>query len=934
MIAVINSPIILVDASCYIYRAYYAFPPLITSNGTPVWVIYGVINMIRSLLIRYQPTHMAVVFDAPGKTFRDNLFEKYKANRFKTPEDLYIQIGPLCEIIEAMGLPILRVPDVEADDVIGTLAISCARSGNSVLISTGDKDMAQIVSSQITLLNTMSNIIFTPKEIEKKFGVPPTLMADYLALIGDRSDNIPGVPGVGKKTAQLLLNKIGNLKVLYDHLDKISTLGLRGARAIQNALQVNKEIAFLSYKLTTIKTDISLNIFDYQLLIQQENINVLSLLFTQYEFKNWLIDLKLGKWLDKYRFLKNMPSNQWFHNMSLCKKNNLLSDYSGEKKIVKIIHNAEMLYHWVNKINIAKFFIFSIYTDIFNVATANIVGICLSIDTKESAYIPIKNNSINNHQSFLCLEEILSTLRPVLENSKIKKVGQHLKFSYAIFRRYNINLVGMAYDVILELYILYGTVNCQDIKKFLDKDTFDAVTNFKKNYDSYNENNAILDVQNMQIQSLHAAKFVMSLFNLHHALWSKIEANNKLKKIFEEIEMPLISILSRIESYGVLIDKKLLNAHAVELDYRLNALELEAYRLVGAPFNLDSIKQLQEILYNKQKLPILKKTPSGAPSTNEEVLKKLAKKYPIPKILLQYRSLAKLKSTYTNKLISMINTQSNRVHTSYNQTRTSTGRLSSTNPNLQNIPNRNHDGRKIRQAFIAPADFLIVAADYSQIELRIMAHLSQDIKLINDFLSEKDVHTATASEIFVTALHLVTDEQRQQAKTINFGLIYGMSAFGLARQLSVTCKEAQNYVNRYFKRYPGIMQYMQYIREHVNKHGYVSTLDGRKLYLPDIYSTNILRKKSAERAAINAPMQGSAADIIKKAMISVDNWLQRDAIPARIIMQVHDELVFEVHHDIVNSVVKQIKKLMEECFIIDVPLKVDIGVGKNWEQAH
>ncbi|WHL25092.1 MAG: DNA polymerase I [Candidatus Blochmannia vicinus] len=931
MITTINNPIILVDGSFYIHRAYHALPSLKTSNGEPVWVIYGVINMIKSLLVRYQPVHMVIVFDTIGKTFRNNLFEKYKANRIKTPKDLYIQINPLYKIIQAMGLPILQVPNVEADDVIGTLAIFYAQSGIPVLISTGDKDMAQIVSPKITLINTMSNIIFTPKEVERKFGIPPTLIADYLALIGDRSDNIPGVPGVGKKTAQILLKNIGNLKTLYDNLDKIDILGLRGARTIQNILQSNKEIAFLSYKLTNIKTDVSLDTSVYQLSMQQVNINTLLSLFKRYEFKNWLIDLKSKKWLHKYQYLNKLPSNQCLENTFLHQKNNLPLDYVKEKKIIKIIHDIKMLYYWIEKIKISKFFLFNIHTDIFNAATANIISICLSISPNESAYIPIKTNSINNHQDFLYLEEILSILQPILENSEIKKVGQHLKFSHAILKRYNINLVGMAFDVMLELYILYGTSNYQDIKSFLDKDTFKAVIDFKNNY---HKNGIISDIHNIQSQSLHAAKFIKSLFNLHHILWPKIHTNDKLKKIFEEIEMPLVSILSRIESYGVLIDKKLLNAHSVELDYRLNELKLEAYQLVNTSFNLSSTKQLQEILYNKQKLPILKKTPTGIPSTNEEVLKKLAKKYTMPKIILQYRSLAKLKSTYTNKLIAMINETSNRVHTSYNQTRTSTGRLSSTNPNLQNIPNRNLDGRKIRQAFIAPTNFLIVAADYSQIELRIMAHLSQDIKLINDFLSEKDIHTATASEIFVTALNLVTNEQRHQAKTINFGLIYGMSAFGLARQLSVTCKEAQKYVDRYFKRYPGVMRYMKHIREHANKYGYVSTLDGRKLYLPNIFSSNISQKKSAERAAINAPMQGSAADIIKKAMISVDNWLQKDEIPARIIMQVHDELVFEVHHDIVDPAVKKIKKLMENCFVIDVPLKVDIGIGKNWEQAH
>lgn len=603
-----------------------------------------------------------------------------------------------------------------------------------------------------------------------------------------------------------------------------------------------------------------------------------------------------------------------------------------------IIYNIEEFCKWIKKISITDFLMFNIYSDTFDIFNAKIISICLSIcqhSIKEKIYVPIKINQSNiwSYQGFH-IQDILLILKPILENSKIRKIGQNMKFHYALLKYYNIELVGIAFDVSLELYILYGAMNCRYIRRFLDKYIFDAILNFENVYNDYYNNCRDLKSIDIKQESLRADKLMYAMFNLHKILWSKIKEDNKLQRMFEDTEIPLISILSKIERYGVLIDKNLLNNYEVTLNSRLNNLKEQAYKLTDSIFNLDSTKQLQEILYYKYKLPILKRTPSGAPSTNEEVLKRLSKKYLIPRIILEYRSLSKLKSTYTNKLISMMHTKSHRVHTSYNQIRTSTGRLSSANPNLQNIPNRNYDGRKIRQAFIAPRNFLIVSADYSQIELRIMAHLSHDFKLINDFLSGKDIHTVTASEIFVTALHLVTNEQRHQAKTINFGLIYGMSAFGLARQLSVTCKEAQNYVNRYFQRYPGIMQYMKYIKYNVSKYGYVSTLNGRKLYLPDIYSTNISQKRSAERAAINGPMQGSAADIIKKAMVSINSWLQEDKIPIRMIMQVHDELVFEVQNNFIDIAIRQIKKLMEECYILDVPLKVEIGVGKNWEQAH
>lgn len=940
----IKNPIILVDGSFYIHQAYYAFPPLTTSSGKPIWVVYGVINMIKSLLIRYQPIHMTIVFDAIGKTFRDDLFEKYKANRIQMPENLSNQIGALYEIIASMGIPILQVPYVEADDVIATLAVFHAQTGRNVLIATGDKDMAQIVSSQIILINTISNRILNSFDIEKKIGVPPRLIADYLALTGDRVDNIPGVPGIGKKTAQILLTKIGDLRTLYQNLDDIFTLGIRSDKMIRNALISNKKIALLSYQLASIKTNVLLKESDYILFKPMINIEELIKLFKKYEFNSWLIELKSGIWLKKYKCFRTTSAIEKKSDLNVDHiKNTFSSTLEFEKFIVsnscniKVINDIDKFQKWVESIQVTDSLILNICSDTNDIIKTKIISMCLSVCNsciKNMIYVSFETNQLNN--SCIQFKDILFILKPILENSKIKKIGQDMKFHYALLLRYGIHLSGIAFDVLLELYILYGSVNCKYIRHFLHKSTFDAILDFKESCDYYYCNCRLVSIQikNIELKLLCSSRLIFSIFSLHQILWSEIKKNDNLKSIFEDIEIPLITILAEIERYGVLIDKELLNAHSITLNSRLDNLKTQVFQLVNIDFNLDSTKQLQAILYDQQGLPILKKTPNGFPSTSEEVLKKLSKKYLIPRIILEYRSLSKLKSTYINKLTSMINKNSNRVHTSYNQVRTSTGRLSSANPNLQNIPNRNQDGRKIRQAFIAPENFVIVSADYSQIELRIMAHLSHDSKLINDFLSGKDIHAITASEIFVTSLNLVTNEQRHQAKTINFGLIYGMSAFGLARQLSVTCKEAQQYVNRYFQRYPGIMKYMIYIKDNANKYGYVSTLNGRKLYLPDIYSTNISQKRSAERAAINAPMQGSAADIIKKAMISIDFWLKKDNIPARMIMQVHDELVFEVQNNFVDIAVKKIKKLMEECFILDVPLKVGIGIGKNWEQAH
>ncbi|MFI3311965.1 DNA polymerase I [Ewingella allii] len=934
MAQIAENPLILVDGSSYLYRAYHAFPPLTNSAGEPTGAMYGVLNMLRSLLLQYTPSHVAVVFDAKGKTFRDELFDQYKSHRPPMPDDLRAQIEPLHQMVKAMGLPLLVVSGVEADDVIGTLALEAEKAGHAVLISTGDKDMAQLVTPGVTLINTMNNAILGPDEVVEKYGVPPELIIDFLALMGDSSDNIPGVPGVGEKTAQALLQGIGGLDALYADLAKIATLSFRGAKTMGAKLGENKEVAYLSYQLATIKTDVELDITCGELTVAEPDAAELQGLFARYEFKRWLADVEAGTWLSgKKGAAKPAASKKkGGEEIEIAVGEPVERAQLSQEGYVTIL-DQETLDEWIGYLKASDVFAFDTETDGLDTLTANLIGLSFAVAPGKAAYLPVAHDYLDSPAQ-LDRSEVLAQLKPLLEDEKQLKVGQNLKFDRGILLRYDIELKGIAFDTMLESYVLDSVSGRHDMDSLADRYlghktvSFEEIAGKGKNQLTFNQ-------IALEQASPYAAEDADVTLQLHQALWPKIQESATLTTVFNEIEMPLVPVLSHIERTGVLIDQNILAAHSKELTIRLAELETKAHELAEEPFNLSSTKQLQAILYEKQKLPILKKTPGGAPSTNEEVLAELALDYPLPKVILEYRGLAKLKSTYTDKLPLMINPQSGRVHTSYHQAVTATGRLSSSDPNLQNIPVRNEEGRRIRQAFIAPKDHCIVAADYSQIELRIMAHLSKDEGLLKAFAEGKDIHKATAAEVFGTPLDNVTGEQRRSAKAINFGLIYGMSAFGLSRQLNIPRKESQRYMDLYFERYPGVLEYMERTRTQASEKGYVETLDGRRLYLPDIKSSNAMRRKGAERAAINAPMQGTAADIIKRAMIKVADWLlQPDAPRARIIMQVHDELVFEVHNDDVEAVSEKVRSLMEGSMELAVPLKVEVGVGKNWDEAH
>ncbi|CNI97333.1 MULTISPECIES: DNA polymerase I [Yersinia] len=932
MAQIAENPLILVDGSSYLYRAYHAFPPLTNSSGEPTGAMYGVLNMLRSLLLQYRPSHVAVVFDAKGKTFRDELFAEYKSHRPPMPDDLRAQIEPLHQMVKAMGLPLLVVSGVEADDVIGTLAQEAEKAGHAVLISTGDKDMAQLVTPNITLINTMNNAILGPQEVCDKYGVPPELIIDFLALMGDSSDNIPGVPGVGEKTAQALLQGLGGLDALFSNLDKISTLTFRGAKTMSAKLEQNKDVAYLSYKLATIKTDVELDVTCDELTVSQPDDEQLHQLFSRYEFKRWLADVEAGKWLDGK---KDRPTGQTNNKSFIATEPAAAAEVTAvlSQENYQTILDEKSLADWIERLKKAEVFAFDTETDGLDTLSSNLIGLSFAVAPGEAAYLPVAHDYLDAPAQ-LDRDWVLAQLKPLLEDDKALKVGQNLKFDQSMLARYGIDLRGIAFDTMLESYVLDSVAGRHDMDSLAERYlnhktiTFEEIAGKGKNQLTFNQ-------IALEQAGPYAAEDADVTLQLHLALWPKLQQSDGLKRVFQEIEMPLLPVLSRIERTGVLIDQNILAAHSKELTIRLDELEKQAHELAEEPFNLASPKQLQVILYEKQKLPVLKKTPGGAASTNEEVLAELALDYPLPKVILEYRGLAKLKSTYTDKLPLMINPVSGRVHTSYHQAVTATGRLSSRDPNLQNIPVRNEEGRRIRQAFIAPKDYRIMAADYSQIELRIMAHLSQDKGLLAAFAAGKDIHRATAAEVFGLPLDKVTNEQRRSAKAINFGLIYGMSAFGLARQLNIPRGEAQRYMDLYFERYPGVLEYMERTRKQAADQGYVSTLDGRRLYLPDIHSRNATRRKAAEREAINAPMQGTAADIIKRAMIAVDAWLQQEAeAKVRVIMQVHDELVFEVHESVVESAEKKIRELMEQSMQLAVPLKVDVGVGENWDQAH
>ncbi|GLR08920.1 DNA polymerase I [Mixta theicola] len=890
--------------------------------------MYGVLNMLRSLLLQYQPSHVAVVFDAKGKTFRDELFEYYKSHRPPMPDDLRAQIEPLHNMVRAMGLPLLAVSGVEADDVIGTLALQAEKQGRAVLISTGDKDMAQLVTPNITLINTMNNAILGPDEVKEKFGVPPELIIDFLALMGDSSDNIPGVPGIGEKTAQALLQGLGSITTLYENLDKIADLSFRGAKTMAAKLEQNKEVALLSYQLATIKTDVELDIGCEQLTVNEPDRETLLGLFRHYEFRRWITDLQEGKWLQGR---KNNRGAQKALAEEAAPQPESVSVLSSDGYVT--ILDQQTFDSWLDKLKQNSLFAFDLETDSLDTLTANIIGLSFAVTPGEAAYLPVAHDYLDAPDQ-LDRNAVLAQLKPLLEDKSVLKVGQNLKFDRSVLKNYDIELAGIKFDTMLESYMLNTVVGKHDMDSLAARwlnhktVTFTEIAGKGKNQLTFNQ-------IALEQAAHYAAEDADVTLQLHLKMWPELEKEAGPRKVFEEIEMPLLTVISRIERNGVLIDRHILAKHSQELTARLKELEEKAHELAGEPFNLSSTKQLQTILFEKQGIKPTRKTPGGAPSTSEEVLAELALDYPLPKVILEHRGLSKLKSTYTDKLPQMINPRTGRVHTSYQQAVTATGRLSSTDPNLQNIPVRNDEGRRIRQAFIAPAGCRIVAADYSQIELRIMAHLSQDKGLLAAFAEGQDIHRATAAEVFGVSVDKVTNEQRRSAKAINFGLIYGMSAFGLSRQLNIGAGEAKVYMDRYFERYPGVLKYMENTRQQASEQGYVATLDGRRLWLPDIKSANAIRRKAAERAAINAPMQGTAADIIKRAMIDVDAWLQEpDAPQVTMIMQVHDELVFEIREQDVEKASVKIRQLMENSMKLDVPLRVDIGVGDNWDQAH
>lgn len=915
MVNIPTNPLILVDGSSYLFRAYHSPPHLTNSKGEATGAIYGVVNMLKSLLRQYKPEQMAVVFDAKGPTFRNELYAEYKAHRPPMPDDLRSQIEPLHNIIRAMGLPLLCISGVEADDVIGTLARQASKAGRHTLISTGDKDMAQLVDEHVTLINTMTNTLLEPASVSEKFGVGPELIIDYLALMGDKVDNIPGLPGVGEKTAVALLQGLGSIEHIYQRLDDIATLSFRGSKTMAEKLIQYKEQLQLSYELATIKTDVELPYQITNLAISAADNRRLAELYGACEFRKWLSEvLALAAPEQDVTSPSEQPSGI-------------------DRSQYQTVLTKEQFTTVLSQLDKAELTAFDTETTSLDYMQAELVGLSVCTAPGIAWYIPVAHDYVGAPEQ-LERDWVLQQLKPWLENQRHKKIGQNLKYDQSILARYDITLHGIAFDTMLESYIFNSVAGRHDMDslslKYLGHKTisFEEIAGKGAKQLTFNQ-------IPLEQAATYAAEDADITFRLHQTLWPQLQQHEKLAEVLTNIEMPLVSVLSRIERQGVFIDPKQLTAQSTELAKRIEELEKQAYEQAGKPFNLSSPKQLQEILFEQMKLPVLKKTPGGAPSTAEEVLAELALEYEFPKLITEHRGLSKLKSTYTDKLPRMINPSTGRVHTSYHQAITATGRLSSTEPNLQNIPVRTEEGRKIRQAFIAPPGKKIVAVDYSQIELRIMAHLSQDKALLDAFAQGKDIHKATAAEVFGVTLEEVTSEQRRRAKTVNFGLIYGMSAFGLAKQLGVSRNEAQQYVDRYFERFPGVLRYMEDTRKQAHDAGYVETIFGRRLYLPDINAKNIARQKGAERAAINAPMQGTAADIIKKAMIIVDEWINQDAKDkVAMIMQVHDELVFEVDASATEDVKKQLISLMATAAKLDVPLLAEAGSGDNWEQAH
>lgn len=916
-----SNPLILVDGSSYLYRAFFASQQadLRTSTGLPSGAVRVMANMMRSLRKQYPDCHVAVVFDAKGKTFRDDIYPEYKATRASMPDDLRSQVAPIHQMIKAMGFPFLMVEGVEADDVIGTLARQATEKQLPVLISTGDKDMAQLVSDHVTLIDTMKDVKTDREGVIEKFGVPPELIIDYLALMGDKVDNIPGMTGVGEKTALALLQGIGSIDEIAANLDKVAALGFRGSKAFADKFREQEEQVRLSYVLATIKTDVELEQSLEELQLGPIDKESLLAVYREYELRNLIKELESGG-------EESAGQEEEAGDGAVAPAAAIETDYRC------ILDEAEFD-GWLEQLKVAPLFAFDTETTSLDYMEARIVGVSFAVEAGKAAYVPFGHDYLGAPVQ-LTEAVVLGKLKPLLEDPTRLKVGQNLKYDRNVLLNHDIDLQGIAYDTMLESYVLNSTASRHDMdslaKRYLGVET----TSFE---DIAGKGVKQLTFNQIELEQAapYAAEDADITLRLHQTLWGQLEAVPGLCQVFSEIELPLLPVLARMELLGTTIDPKLLHQQSQEIELRLAELERQAHELAGQEFNLSSPKQLGEILFTKLGLPIIKKTPKGAPSTAEEVLAELAETYELPRLLMEHRTLAKLKSTYTDKLPLMIKPQTGRVHTSYHQAVAATGRLSSSDPNLQNIPVRNEQGRRIRQAFIPSAGYKLVAADYSQIELRIMAHLSGDKGLLTAFAEGKDIHKATAAEVFGVALDAVTTDMRRSAKAINFGLIYGMSAFGLAKQLGIGRAEAQKYMDLYFERYPGVLEYMERTRQQAEAQGYVETLFGRRLYLPDIKSRNAGLRKGAERAAINAPMQGTAADIIKRAMINVDGWIRGiEDESIRMLMQVHDELVFEIREEKLEEYTAIIKGKMSAAAELHVPLLVEAGTGDNWDQAH
>ncbi|WP_122845374.1 DNA polymerase I [Pseudomonas viridiflava] len=919
-----QAPLVLVDGSSYLYRAFHALPPLATSKGLPTGAVKGVLNMLKSLRRQYPESPFAVVFDAKGGTFRDTLYAEYKANRPSMPDDLRVQVDLLHACVKGLGYPLLCVEGVEADDVIGTLARSSAAADRPVIISTGDKDMAQLVDGHITLVNTMTGSVLDIAGVKEKFGVGPEHIIDFLALMGDKVDNIPGVPGVGEKTAVgLLVGVGGGLKELYGNLDAVAGLPIRGAKTLAAKLEEHREMAFLSYELATIKIDVPLDIELDQLHCGEPDRDALMELYAELEFKSWIEDLQ--------RDAKRAGQELAVEEAPVVTK----------EAAYEVILEQAQFDAWLKKLQAAPLFAIVTQSNGTDAQRAQLVGLSFAIQTHEAAYIPLTHSYMGVPQQ-LDRDTVLKALKPLLEDPDKIKVGQHAKFAINLLancalggdQSQGIDLQGVKFDTILESYVLDSTATRHDRDSLVAKYLTHTPINFQ---DIAGKGAKQLTFDQIALEQAYpyAAEEADLTLRLHEVFEARLAAIPTLQPVLNDIEMPLVPVLARIERQGALVDANLLGIQSVELGDKMTALEREAFAIAGEEFNLGSPKQLGVILYEKLGMPILSKTATGQPSTAEAVLAELAEQdFPLPKVLMQYRSMSKLKSTYTDRLPEQINPRTGRIHTSYHQAVAVTGRLSSSDPNLQNIPIRTAEGRRIRQAFVAPKGYKLLAADYSQIELRIMAHLAQDEGLLHAFRNDLDVHRATAAEVFGVELENVTTDMRRSAKAINFGLIYGMSAFGLAKQIGVDRKQSQAYVDRYFARYPGVLDYMERTRAQAAEQGFVETIFGRRLYLPDINAKNPSLRKGAERMAINAPMQGTAADIIKKAMVAVNGWLDESGLDARVILQVHDELVLEVREDLVDQISEQIRPHMSGAAELAVPLLVEVGVGNNWDEAH